>query len=193
MVWFDSPLELIESDRIHHLLPIENMTKDEQHNSFMRFALIFSICVFLINKKHKVIFIPIFGGLLSYIIYNLNQVDGFQTFEKKTIDDYKCTKPNLQNPFMNVLVSDYKDKPTKEKACDITSEKVKDDMEKYFTNDLFRSVDDVFDKNYSYRQFYTTPNTTIPNDQESFAKWLYYKEGKTCKENNLNCDNMLRK
>ena len=40
----------------------------------------------------------------------------------------------------------------------------------------------------SSRQFYTNPSTTIPNDQEAFAKWLYYNPEKTCKEGNgLEC------
>ena len=33
--------------------------------------------------------------------------------------------------------------------------------------------------------FYTTPNTTIPNNQGDFANWLY-KTPKTCKEGNGN-------
>ena len=65
------------------------------------------------------------------------------------------------------------------------SRKIKNKMEKHFYKDLYRGVDEVFDNNYSYRQFYTTPNTTIPNDQEGFAKWLYFNEDKTLKESHL--------
>jgi hypothetical protein len=47
-------------------------------------------------------------------------------------------------------------------------------------------VDDLFNRNTSQRQFYTTPVTTIPNDQTGFARWLY-KLPETCKENQSNC------
>ena len=50
---------------------------------------------------------------------------------------------------------------------------------------LYKDVSDIFSKNNSQRQFYTTPVTTIPNDQGSFADWLY-KTPPTCKENNGN-------
>ena len=46
-------------------------------------------------------------------------------------------------------------------------------------------IRNIFSKNNSQRQFYTTPVTTIPNDQKSFANWLY-KTPPTCKENNGN-------
>ena len=38
----------------------------------------------------------------------------------------------------------------------------------------------------SQRQFYTMPNTTIPNAQDDFAKWLYANP-KTCKEDQEFC------
>jgi len=43
----------------------------------------------------------------------------------------------------------------------------------------------LFNKN-KQRQFCTIPSTTIPNDQESFAHWLYASP-ETCKENQKNC------
>ena len=52
---------------------------------------------------------------------------------------------------------------------------------------LFRDVNDLFGKNNSQRQFYTVPGNSIPNDQDTFAKWLYATP-KTCKEGNgLQC------
>jgi len=194
MIWFKDPMTLIDSLKVYSLLPTENMPYEEQHNSFIRFVSIFSVCTFLINKNSKMIFLPIFGGILSFIMYQIHQSENTETFDKFDENTYKCTKPEPNNPFMNVLLSDYESSPNKEKACDVTSSKVQHDMDKLFKNELFRSVDDIFDKNYSYRQFYTTPNTTIPNDQEAFAKWLYYTEDETCKEGNqYSCDKLLRK
>ena len=39
-----------------------------------------------------------------------------------------------------------------------------------------------FGKNQNQRQYVTQPSTTVPNDQGSFANWLYKIPGKTCKE-----------
>ena len=44
----------------------------------------------------------------------------------------------------------------------------------------------TYSKFNSQRQFYTTPNTRIPNNQIEFAEWLY-KAPETCKENNEHC------
>ena len=85
---------------------------------------------------------------------------------------------------MNVLMNDYVHNPKRPEACNVSKPVVEKKIKQYFENDLYMNIDDVFNKNSSYRQFYTTPSTTIPNDQEGFAKWLYFSEDKTCKEGN---------
>jgi hypothetical protein len=59
-------------------------------------------------------------------------------------------------------------------------------MDEMFNHNLFKDVNDVFGKMNSQRQFYTMPNTTIPNAQDDFAKWLYANP-KTCKEDQEFC------
>ena len=56
-----------------------------------------------------------------------------------------------------------------------------------YSSSLIRDVNDLFGKNNSQRHFYTVPGNSIPNDQDTFAKWLYATP-KTCKEGNgLQC------
>ena len=83
---------------------------------------------------------------------------------------------------MNVLISDY----DKERlpACD--PEEKKDEMLDFYNENLYRNVEDLFERKNSERQFYTLPTTTIPNDQTAFAKWLYGTP-KTCKYDGINC------
>lgn len=88
------------------------------------------------------------------------------------------------NPFMNVLVSDYANNPEKLPSCNVEDEDTKKNIETQFFEDVFLDVNDIYDKNSSYRQFYTMPSTSIPNDQTKFAKELYHIKGKTCKEGN---------
>ena len=46
---------------------------------------------------------------------------------------------------------------------------------------LFQDLGDKFTFDRSMRQWYSTPNTQIPNDQGSFADWCY-GDMKSCKE-----------
>ena len=64
---------------------------------------------------------------------------------------------------------------------------VKRDIKRYFEDGLFLDANDMYSKHNSQRQFYTVPGNSIPNDQDTFAKWLYATP-KTCKEGNgLQC------
>ena len=69
------------------------------------------------------------------------------------------------------------------KSCSIENEKIKDDIDYYFNNNVFRETDDLYDKSLLDRQFYTVPSTTIPNNREVLTSWLYDR-GPSCKENN---------
>jgi hypothetical protein len=116
-----------------------------------------------------------------------------KNIEIESFEAGSCTKPTLDNPFMNVTMKDYLnidpetnvtvDRP---KACDISDETIKKSMDDMFNNNLFKDVNDVFGKMNSQRQFYTMPNTQIPNAQDDFAKWLYMNP-KTCKEDQNFC------
>ena len=104
-----------------------------------------------------------------------------------------CTKPSIDNPFMNVTMGDYLnidpetnsiiDRP---EACNTSDTEIKKRTDEFFNNNLFKDVNDVFGKVNSQRQFYTMPSTTIPNKRDEFAKWLYLNP-KTCKEDQDFC------
>lgn len=107
-------------------------------------------------------------------------VDEIDHYNKNT-----CRIPNTSNPFMNPNITDYNngDPPA---ACNADDEEIKTDMKVNFSTDLFKDIDDLFDRKNSERQFYTIPNTSVPNNQTEFAKWLY-KIPETCKEDQLGC------
>ena len=73
-------------------------------------------------------------------------------------------------------------------ACNADDDQIKENINVNFNEDLFRNVDDVWEKENSKRQFYTLPNTSVPNQQVEFAKWLYQiPESLSCKTNGINC------
>lgn len=92
-----------------------------------------------------------------------------------------CSSPQKNNPFMNPLPFDNRERP---QACNYTTENKKK-IEAIYNKNLFKEVGDIFNKKHGNRQFYTVPSTTYPNNQGDFGKWLYGTP-KTCKEGNGN-------
>lgn len=92
------------------------------------------------------------------------------------------TPPTSRNPFMNILLDDIKYNPSRPEAAPINHPSVSQTMDDYFRIQWFSDPTDVFGKTQNQRQYITQPSTTVPNDQGSFANWLYKIPGKTCKE-----------
>jgi len=84
------------------------------------------------------------------------------------------------NPFMN---------PSPFAPRDISSPistfhpHVKSEIETNFNTNLFKDANDIFNHSNGFRQFYTVPGNTFPNNRDTFMKWCY-KRPKTCKEGN---------
>ncbi len=111
-----------------------------------------------------------------------------KNFNKKceTCPTGNCRKPTKNNPFMNVLLTDYVDDANRPQACSLDEDDIAKDAYDGFYEDLYRDVNDVYESRNSQRTYYTMPNTTIPNDTISFAKWLY-NVPETCKTDNGFC------
>jgi hypothetical protein len=96
----------------------------------------------------------------------------------------KCRKPTADNPYMNIVFSDYLDAGNVPEPCN--SDQTKDDAQYLYNSTVYRNIEDVYERQNSQRLFYTLPITTIPNKQGEFADWLY-KTGPQCKENTSKC------
>lgn len=107
------------------------------------------------------------------------EVDAFP-YSGAALPEY--TRPTSRNPFMNILVDEMKYNPSRPEAESVSEPVVKQTFDDYFRVQWFSDPTDVFGKNQNQRQFVTQPSTTVPNDQGSFANWLYRIPGKTCKE-----------
>jgi hypothetical protein len=92
------------------------------------------------------------------------------------------TLPTARNPFMNVLVDEFKYNPTRPMAASVTDPSVKVALDDFFRTEFTADPTDVFGRSQSQRQFVSVPSTSIPNDQGSYQDWLYKIPGKTCKE-----------
>ena len=140
--------------------------------------------MYKINGKNKENFRPIIesGYIDSDDKLTFNRVNGRQN--DGTDVTYECRPPTKDNPFMNPPISDFNTNAPV--ACNSDDEDIKNSITKSFNSDLYRDIDDAFNKMNSQRQFYTVPNTSIPNNQGEFANWLYRCPA-TCKEDQEQC------
>jgi len=127
------------------------------------------------------------GGSMPSSIQPSNAEDAFgivevdaHPYSGPSLPDY--TPPTSKNPFMNLLLDEYKYNPDRPVAAPIGNPTVKQTLDDFFRIHWYSDPTDVFGKNQNQRQFVTQPSTTVPNDQGSFANWLYKIPGKTCKE-----------
>eukprot|EP00798_Chlamydomonas_sp_ICE-L_P019645 gene19645-26331_t len=159
----------------------------QRMNAVMRFSVYFAVVMIVLTSNMKYVLVPVVVAIITYLLHQrMPQSTGPTLKDGQVYDKFAergCTAPSNNNPFMNVLMNEYVDAPDRLRACDVEDNKVRKLVNKHFDENLPRNVDDIFNKQASDRQYYTTPNTQIPNDQESFVKWLY-GGAKTCKENN---------
>jgi hypothetical protein len=122
------------------------------------------------------------NGMVSRIVgvqASIPNVDA-SPYAGPSLPDY--TPPSARNPFMNVLLDEYKYNPERPQAASVGNSAVKQTLDDYFRVQWFSDPTDVFGRNQSQRQFVTQPSTSIPNDRDSYQNWLYKIPGKTCKE-----------
>ena len=87
-----------------------------------------------------------------------------------------CQKPTRHNPLMNVLLTDnfQKRKP----ACNISDPNIADIVSKdvfdTVSEKLYNDTSNIYNSRALERPFITMPNSSVPNDQTTFAKWLYH-------------------
>lgn len=200
-IWVNDFAILIHVERLIEFVPTKDMTTVEKINAIVRLSFYLSVLLAICKNSYLYFYIFIGTLMITYLIYifndnieqfkiqtseplpmnKLQDVDNNQTNNKVTDDKKPCVTPTKNNPFMNVMLTDNYKRPA---ACrSINNKKIQEQVDKHFSNNLYKDVSSIFNKRNSQRSFYTMPNTTVPNDQTKFANWLY-KVPKTCKEGN---------
>jgi hypothetical protein len=100
--------------------------------------------------------------------------------------DSTCRKPTVDNPYANIVFSDYLDAGNIASPCNVDDDELPKKSLELYNSSIFRNVDDVFERENSQRLFYTLPVNTVPNKQTEFARWLY-DTGPRCKEDTSKC------
>lgn len=195
VIWFNDLTGFMDQSKVANIIPDANMTFEEQLNALVRFSVYFSILVFVIKHDVRVIYFAIFIAFMTILMYNSHMADDrkrTKIVEKLSLSapskstGERCVRPTRTNPYMNVTFNDLEKFPNRPKACNLNNSSVSQTVQKYVNEDMYNVKDDIGHIRGSDRQFYTTPNTTIPNSQNEFAHWLY-NIGKTCKEDSIKC------
>lgn len=197
-IWYKEPANFfLNVENAVKFIPDSKMSLNEQLNAAFRFALYFSIVVTIVRQDVRVMFFAVFVAIFTYLVaYTEEQKnsvkEGMMQQMNIKYDRQKraCMMPTKNNPFMNVLVSDYSKFPNRPPACNIANKGVKQALKQFVSNDVYQDIEDVFGRNTTDRQFFTNPITTIPNSQGEFAHWLY-NNGSTCKEKSIACQARL--
>lgn len=182
--WAEDITILYNKHRVVEFFPSNDMSISEKLNSITRFAVYIGILIAFYKKSSKYFIIPVLGLALTYIVWKYSDKESPEKFDPLY---EKCTESTPGNPFMNVLPTDYTENPDRSKACNISDPEIAKIVNENFEVGLFKNANDPFDNKNSQRQFYTMPSTTIPNDQNSFAEWLFNGGEDTCKDGN-NCE-----
>ena len=200
-IWIKDPAVLLKKNQINQVWPKKNMSRNEKINAITRLVLILSLLGFLITQSYT-FFITGFITLgVIIILYYANDLkktanDGNEGTMKEGFTNPKVyealksnfTNPSEKNPFMNVLLPEISENPTRKMAAPAYNRAVERKINKTtedfvmsnFDNDknikkkLFSTLGDSFEfEDFGQYNFYATANTRIPNDQHGFAEFCY--------------------
>ncbi len=201
-IWINDFNQLIRQDRLMDFIPKPDMAFSEKVNSIVRLSIYAGIILGLLHNNYLYIYIPIVVMVTTYLVYMFQSdksKEDFDTLPRKldpvtenpSLDRYNqqqaeaekdeanCVSTTLDNPFMNLLAADDRRRGPACKMVD--NEELSNKVKANFNNNLFKDVDDIYNRKHSERQYYTMPNTKAANDQGKFAMWLY-SSPMTCKE-----------
>ena len=183
--WLENPNVLLNKNYITEIWPQDNFDLDRKLNSITRLILILAILGFLFTKSSYIIVSAAVSIVVLVMIHksksaskkegmaNLDVKLNKEDFEELLNEEF--TMPTKKNPLMNVLMGEYKENPKRKPAAPVYNEEVLDDATKKSRKDerLYKNLGDNLTFQNSLRNFYSTANTSIPNNQKDFANFCY--------------------
>jgi len=201
--WIDDPTILLNSKYIFNIIPNENQTINNNLNALSRFIILITFFGYITLKHYMILILGfiILGIIVIFYSYKEGYVNhGYQDYKHTKITDYLSNINPLGNTLMSdykynptkkesiekmPLSADksYGKTPSYETQYNSTVEDNINNKTKEFIyennknnnkiKELFKDEGDNMAFEHQMRQFHTTPNTTIPNDQSSFLTYCY--------------------
>lgn len=207
--WLNDPTILFNKDSVGQVWPSRDMSVNEKLNAITRLVILLTILGYLVTGNFRVIVTGVVTIVAVAILKYLKKdkdlknsiskasKEGFSTLDKSTLEKLRLEKPTNKNPMMNVLLPQIQDQPNRPPAAPAFNPVVVEDINKKtqemivnnFDNKngiderLFKDLGDSFQFDRSMIQFNATANTTVPNDQNSYAEFCY-GDMISCKEGN---------
>ena len=199
---------------LFEFFPTNKMSLQRKIYATIRLVALLSIIGFIITNNVSFILVGLITSVFMYLLYyyqtsmdqynkktntenftNVDTPDQLRSILKNTYQS-----GNKQNPFSNVLMTDYLDDPNRNPAppafnqdgLDDITDNVKKTVQflnpsiENTSEQLFGDLYSKFTLDNSNRNFFSTANTRIPNDQGAFANFLYGLMP-SCKEDGLQC------
>lgn len=183
--------------RPKEIIPSRDQSDAERVNALVRLVLYCAIAVALIRSNVMYLVLGIAIVVIMSLAFAMGEKkrkknESYSNLRPTTVKREKkdCSRSTPDNPYSNATVGALLGDEGRPPACSYDSPGVARDMQKNFNRGLFRSLEDVYDKGNSQRQFYTMPVTTAAPDTIAFAEFLYGRKGEagTCKENPAMCE-----
>ena len=193
--WLNSPSILFHENRITKIWPTPEMTIDEKLNAITRLVIILTLLGFLLTKTSKIIVTGLVTLIAIVILRKVSFTNkakqeiknkGMEAFTNPELYDMvqdSFTKSTETNPFMNpLLTDDPKRKPAAPSFNSTVDKKINRNTTRFITESsgvhdadikCLSDLGDNFQFNNSMRNWYTMPNTQVPNNQDAFAKFCY--------------------
>lgn len=185
--WIHNPITLFDNTNIMQLWPQPTNSFEENLNIMTRLIILLTLIGYIIHNKSRIILIGFLSIFLILTIFYVRKYrrENFTNDAVEIKEEFEEIKSN--NPLGNVLINDIHTKPDRKEAppayCKSTEteingktkEMIKQINPGYTDIDkkLFQDLGDEFQFDNSMRQFYSMPNTQVPNNQTEFAKFCY--------------------
>ena len=179
--WVNEPTILFNKKYIDQIWPYSYLTYEEKLNAVTRFVIIITILGYVLMNRFIIV---VLGMIVVGLVVLLYKKKEGMLFPYYAVNDQQSIESN--NPFGNVLMTDYKYNPNKEAVNgEYNPEKeqsvnkaikafiVQENSDNNEINNLFNNVGDQFTFEQNNRPFFTNPSTTIPNKQDDFLNFCF--------------------
>jgi hypothetical protein len=183
--WFENPNVLFQPNFILEFFPTETMSFNQKLNSLTRLVIIMTLIAYIFTGKQRVLVVSGISLLCIFLLHYSTKKEGFNEGNRRYIKPYDRHGPLIDIDESRNQYHDYnpQKKPAPPSFTKNENETILEETKKQIqilnhdqpdiNKKLFQSTTDNLELEQSMRQFYSTANTTIPNDQGGFAEFCY--------------------
>jgi Family of unknown function (DUF5762) len=219
--WAENPNILMKPEYLMEFFPSGDMSYNQKLNAISRTVIMVTLLLFAVNPTPMTLIYGIVTFVAIYLVYYYHRNEKRKS-DKQRLENMSVMMegdsdsnpaiaalgksiplegvfddPTSQNPFSNVLVTDYLENPNKKPAPPAFNQNVNGAIltqAKHLVQEANPDQPDIADKLFkdlgeqlffeqSLRPFYSNSATTIPNDQQAFSDFCYGSMV-SCKEGN---------